>query len=125
MKIGISATYAFLAVSYIARNKDKKRIVSQTISEKYDIPLEYLRSVLVHLVRFGILRSKRGPNGGFTLLRPANKITMLDIIEATEGPLTNGTMEEFAQGDRFTSKIDKVYEQAARSLKNALKAIKL
>ena len=92
MKISRSTGYGLLAVGYIAQHKDKKIILSNTVSEKYNIPLEYLLKIMQQLVRAGVLRSKRGPRGGFSLAKSPNKITMLEIVEAVEGPLPSELM---------------------------------
>ena len=65
MKISRSTSYALLAVGYIAQHQDKKIILSQSIAKEYDIPLEYLLKILQQMVKANVLRSKRGPRGGF------------------------------------------------------------
>ena len=89
MRISRSTGYALLAVGYIARNKDKKIILSQDISKQFNIPLEYLLKILQQLVRANVLHSKTGPRGGYSLAIPANKVTMLQIIEAIDGPMVS------------------------------------
>jgi len=66
VKISRSTGYALLAVGYIAQHEDQKIILSNDIANKYDIPLEYLLKILQQLVRANVLRSKRGPRGGFS-----------------------------------------------------------
>ena len=87
MKISRSTGYALLAVGYIAQNQDRKIILSQSIAKEYDIPLEYLLKILQQMVKANVLRSKRGPRGGFSLGKPTTRISMLDVIEAVEGPM--------------------------------------
>ena len=87
MRISRSTGYALLAVGYIAKNEKDGIVLSQDVSREFDIPLEYLLKILQQLVRANILRSKRGPRGGFFLARPAESITMLEIIESVDGPL--------------------------------------
>ncbi len=65
MKMDLSVSYALLAVGYIATHQAKKNIVSAKISEECDIPREYLLKILGLLVRANVLRSERGPYGGF------------------------------------------------------------
>ena len=85
MRISRSTGYALLAVGYIAKNQKEQGIVlSQRIAKAYKIPLEYLLKILQQLVRANVLRTKRGPRGGFTLAKPPKKITMLQIVEAVE-----------------------------------------
>ena len=126
MRVSRSTGYALLAVGYIARKKDKKIILSQSISKEYDIPLEYLLKILQQLVRASVLRSKRGPRGGFSLAQPIKKITMLQIIEAVDGPMA-GQMDLFDQPikEKFTSNVERVYEKAVNQAKAVLDKAKL
>lgn len=113
MRISRSTGYALLAVGYIGRHKDKKVVLSQEISKQYDIPLEYLLKILQQLVRAHILRSKRGPHGGFSLAKPANKITALQIIEAVDGPMVNHlSLAEQTNKSKFGARADRVYDKA-------------
>ncbi len=124
MKISRSAGYGLLAVGYIAQNK--KIVLSNTISKKYNIPLEYLLKIMQQLVRVGVLRSKRGPRGGFSLAKSPSKITMLEIVEAVEGPIVSDLMmTEHAPRDKFCIKAEKVHENATAVAKRVLKSTKL
>lgn len=126
MRMNRSTGYALLAAGYIAQHKDEKIILSQLISKEYNIPLEYLLKIMQQLVRANILRSKRGPHGGFSLARPTTKITMLDIIEAVEGPMDNplGLAEQVPK-NRFGAKVERAYAQVVTQSRNAFKKIKL
>jgi Rrf2 family protein len=57
------------------------------ISESTGVPVEYLRKVLQRLSRARLVASERGRGGGFRLARPAERITLLNIVEAIEGPV--------------------------------------
>ena len=126
MRISRSTGYALLAVGYIAKHQGKKTVLSQDISNQYDIPLEYLLKILQQLVRANVLHSKRGPRGGFSLARPANKITMLEIIEAVDGPMIGQlNLAEQAGGEKFGAKAEQVYEKAVAQARNTLEKAKL
>jgi len=100
--------------------------LSQDISKKYDIPLEYLLKILQQLVRVNVLRSKRGPRGGFSLAGPAKKITMLQIIEAVDGPIINQlSLTEQAHGEKFGVRAEKVYIKAITEARNVFEKTKL
>jgi Rrf2 family protein len=118
MRISRSTGYALLALGYIAKNQDQKIILSQTISKEYDIPLEYLLKILQQMVRAGILRSKRGPRGGFSLAQTPKRITMLQIIEAVDGPMSGqqSLFEPSAKG-KFTHKVEAAYNKAINQAK--------
>ena len=79
--------YALMATGYIAEHHKEGAIEASLISKQYNIPLLYLFKVLEKLIKADILRSKRGPGGGFSLTRPAKDITILEIIEAVDGPM--------------------------------------
>ena len=73
MKISRSTGYALIAVGYIAQHYKEGAVLAQRVSEEYDIPLEYLLKILQQLVRASVLRSKRGPRGGFFLALDAER----------------------------------------------------
>lgn len=126
MRISRSTGYALLAVGYVAQNKVGKVILSQDISKKYDIPLEYLLKILQRLVRANVLHSKRGPHGGFSLARSANKITVLQIIEAVDGPMVNHlSLVEQTQRSKFSVRADKVYNKAISQARTVFENTKL
>ena len=118
MRISRSTGYALLAVAYISKPGAKGIILSQSISKAYGIPLEYLLKILQQLVRANILRSKRGPRGGFSLAKTSKKITMLEIIEAVDGPMTNQLeLVEQAPKEKFSAKAEAVYQRAINQAK--------
>ncbi len=126
MNINRSTDYALLAVGYLAKHQEKKIVLSDDISKKYNIPLEYLLKMLQQLVRANVLRSKRGPRGGFSLARPPKKINLLQIIEAVEGPMiSNLNLEENVKGEKFCKQIERTYEKAITQAKNVFKNVTL
>ncbi len=126
MRISRSTGYALLAVGYIAQRTDKKIILSQDISEKYNMPLEYLLKILQQLVRANVLRSKRGPRGGFSLAKPPHRITILEIVEAVDGPMVNQLyLAEQARGEKFSRRAEKVYEKAIAQARSVFEKTKL
>ena len=126
MRITRSTGYALLAAGYIARHQRQKTVLSQDISKQYDIPLEYLLKILQQLVRANVLRSKRGPRGGFSLAKTPNKITMLQIIEAVEGPIAGQlNLAEQAGGEKFSVRAERVYQKAVAQARAVLDKTKL
>ena len=127
MKISRSTGYALLAVGYIAKNQAEKGIIlSQDISKAYKIPLEYLLKILQQLVRANVLRSKRGPRGGFNLAKPAKKINMLQIIEAVDGPMVSQLeLVEIAGRQKYCVKTQQVYQKAINEAKKVFERAKI
>ena len=127
MRISRSTGYALLAVGYIAKNQKEQGIVlSQRIAKAYKIPLEYLLKILQQLVRANVLRSKRGPRGGFTLAKPPKKITMLQIVEAVDGPMVSQlNLKEQAPKEKFSARSEQAYEKAIAQAKAVFEKAKL
>lgn len=126
MKISRSTGYALIAVGYIAQNTDEGAVLAARISKEYGIPLEYLLKILQQLVRANVLRSKRGPRGGFFLARPAETITLLEIIEAVDGPMVSHLhLAEQTKNARFSQKMESVCRKATDEVKKIYQAAKL
>jgi Rrf2 family protein len=62
---------------------------AEQIAQAQDIPLNFLENILRDLRRAGIVESRRGQAGGYALARPADEISVADVIRAVEGPLAN------------------------------------
>lgn len=118
MKISRSTGYALVAVGYIAQNYKDGAVLAARVSKEYGIPLEYLLKILQQLVRANVLRSKRGPRGGFFLARPAETITLLEVIEAVDGPLMGHLhLSEQTNNAPFSLKMEGVCRKAAEQVK--------
>ncbi len=118
MKISRSTGYAFVAVGFIAGAGKKTPIQAATVSREYNIPLEYLLKILQQLVRVNVLRSKRGPRGGFFLARDAEDITLLNIIEAVEGPmLAQANLSQLTGNVGFSVKMEDACNTATKKLR--------
>ena len=115
-----------MAVGYIAKHQGKGVVLSQNVSREYDIPLEYLLKILQQLVRANVLRSKRGPRGGFSLAKAPNKITMLEIIEAVDGPLTGElNLTEQAGNEKYAVKAEQTYNKAISQARGVFQKTKV
>jgi Rrf2 family protein len=88
LEITRQADYALRAAVEVARLEDGERIATATIAERQKIPLPFLAKIVSQLVVRGILEATRGASGGVNLARPADMITMREIIEAIDGPIT-------------------------------------
>ena len=80
--------YAIKALTYIARNDDgTKAVMTSDIAQEQDIPRKFLEIILRDLRNNRILESKRGKDGGFRLLRPAEDISLTEIMRIIDGPI--------------------------------------
>jgi Rrf2 family transcriptional regulator, cysteine metabolism repressor len=88
MKLSTKARYGARAMVVIARNqKVGVRTRRKDICEEENIPTPYLENILTELKNRGLLRTIRGPQGGFELTRDPKDITMLEIVECLQGDL--------------------------------------
>ncbi|MCW5776769.1 MAG: Rrf2 family transcriptional regulator [Phycisphaeraceae bacterium] len=75
--------YALRAVLYLAKSGGRPH-TTQAIAEAVQVPEGYLAKVLSTLARAGVLNAQRGPSGGFSLARPPERVTMLDVVDALD-----------------------------------------
>src|SRR5690349_1646722 len=85
MRISAKADYAVRAAVELAAASDDKPVKAERIATAQDIPL----NILGELRHAGIVRSHRGAEGGFRLAKPADELTVADVIRAVEGPLAS------------------------------------
>jgi Rrf2 family protein len=84
-----SATeYAIRGLSELAARKVEGPIMLDDLVAGTGLPRDFVAKIFQKLVRAGILRSAKGRGGGFALARPQHEITVMDIVEAVEGPQT-------------------------------------
>jgi Rrf2 family transcriptional regulator, iron-sulfur cluster assembly transcription factor len=81
-----SAEYAIRSFVHLARVPDGQFAMARHIAEQEKIPVHFLAKILQELTRKGLLRSNKGPSGGFSLRVPASQIRLLDLVEALDGP---------------------------------------
>ena len=126
MKMSTTSHYGLIAAAYIAEHGDEGFVLGSRIAEEYDIPLEYLLKILQQMVRVNVLRSKKGPRGGFKLARPAKDITLLDIIGAAGGPISSHLeLAQVAKKAHFSVEMEKVCERASEKAVSILGRAKL
>jgi len=88
MQLNQATDYAFRAVMYLTRFASDNEIVSaQVIAEKEEVPMRFLLKIMRSLIKAGIVKSYRGVDGGYALAKPPEQITLLDVVEALEGPI--------------------------------------
>jgi Rrf2 family protein len=87
MRISAKADYAVRAAVELAGAAGGEPTKAERVARAQNIPLNFLENILGELRHAGIVRSHRGADGGFRLARPADQITIADVIRAVEGPL--------------------------------------
>lgn len=87
MRLSARADYALRAAIELAAASADGHVTADKLARAQQIPGKFLEAILTHLRRGGLVRSQRGPDGGFWLARPASEISLADIIRAVDGPL--------------------------------------
>ncbi|MCC7416749.1 MAG: Rrf2 family transcriptional regulator [Acidobacteria bacterium] len=88
LRLSKKADYALMAMKHLAQRSDRGSSSAREIAEHYQIPIELMAKVLQRLVRGGLLESHQGTRGGYRLAHPATQITVADVIQAIDGPVT-------------------------------------
>jgi len=107
LRLSKKADYALIAMKHLAVRGDRGTQGSSSareIAEQYDIPIELMAKVLQRLVRRCLLQSHQGTHGGYQLARGPAQISVADVIQAIDGPVTvtacttdEGQCEQFSK----------------------------
>ena len=87
MQITRQADYALRAMLFLARMDPTKRAATSQIAEMQHIPPSFLAKIISQLSIAGLIHTSRGARGGVLLARPAEQISVLEVVEAIDGPM--------------------------------------
>ena len=87
MQITRQADYAVRAVLYLSRMGNNQRAATSTVAQEQNIPPSFLAKIVSQLSIAGLLHTSRGARGGVTLARDPKEISLLEVIEAIDGPI--------------------------------------
>jgi len=88
MRVSATADYVVRAAAELAAAEEGP-IKGERLADAQDIPLQFLEHILLELKHAGIVRARRGAKGGYWLARPAEEVTIADIVRAVEGPIAH------------------------------------
>ena len=88
MRVSAKADYAVRAAAELAA-ADEGPVKGEKLADAQDIPLQFLEHILLELKHHGIVRARRGAKGGYWLAKPADEVTVAEIIRAVEGPIAH------------------------------------
>jgi Rrf2 family protein len=89
MRVSAKADYAVRAAAELAAAGDEEPVKGEKLAEAQDIPLQFLEHILLELKHAGIVRARRGAKGGYWLAKPADEVTIADVVRAVEGPIAH------------------------------------
>lgn len=99
MRLTSLADYAVVVMSAAARREGGRRLSAAELAEETGVPLPTAQKLLGRLAQTGLLKAVRGAGGGFVLARPADGITLADIVEAVEGPIAMTSCSDHERHD--------------------------
>jgi Rrf2 family protein len=125
MKLSRTVAYAVRATLQLAQLQSEGPVPCSHLASTGKMPERFLLQILRNLVTHGILRSTRGVDGGYALVRPADQISLLEVIEAIEGPY-DSTLE-LGEGltDDSQNQLRDAFQQVTTNTRQQLEAIKL
>ena len=126
MKLSRTVAYAVQATLQLAQSNSGVPVPCSHLAAKGHMPERFLLQILRHLVTHGILHSTRGVDGGYSLDRKPEEISLLDVIEAIDGPLS-AKLPTAEAGELSDSEIrlNEALEQVTAGARRQLQAVKL
>ncbi len=125
MKSTRASCYALHAVAYMAAQKHpEKPVASHHIAQARGLPERFLLKVLKPLVSARVLLSLKGPHGGFRLARSPSDISMLQILEAVDGPIRGQVAFREAKSSALNTRLEQICRQSADQVRKHLEKVK-
>jgi Rrf2 family protein len=130
MKISVRATYGILAALDIAVNGREVPVQAKAIAGRHGIPVRFLEQVLNGLKKAGLIESVRGSQGGYLLTKGPSDVSLAQIVEALDGPLTASSPRKAAprrlrSRAKLEALLGEVWEQVRQAELTILSAITL
>jgi FeS assembly SUF system regulator len=88
LRLSKKTDYALMALQYLASKGASGVVSARAIAERFNIPVELLAKILQQLAHHGLVAAHKGIHGGYQLARPAVAISVADVAEAIDGPMT-------------------------------------
>ena len=125
MKLSRTVTYALQATLQLAQEDRSEPVPCSRLAADGNMPERFLLQILRNLVTHGILRSTRGVDGGYALERAPNEISVLDVIEAIDGPMRAESNVQDGISDEFYNRLRTELGRVTSTAREQLQAIKL
>jgi Rrf2 family protein len=126
MKLTRASSYAIHALVFMANQKKNRPVASHHIAKARGIPERFLLKVLKPLVSARVLHSIKGPNGGYRLARSPSDISILEILEAVDGPIRGQPTFSREEGNgSLNRRLDQICSQAAEQVRKQLQKVRI
>ncbi len=125
MKLSRTVAYAVRATLQLAKSDSSTPVPCSQLAADGKMPERFLLQILRNLVTHGILRSTRGVDGGYSLVRSPDQVSLLEVIEAIEGPLNTGEPVTAGMSADSQNRLQDALQQVTDNSRRQLEAIKL
>jgi Rrf2 family protein len=126
MKLSRTVSYAVRATLQLAQSDPSTPVPCSKLASEGEMPERFLLQILRVLVTHGILRSTRGVDGGYALTKPADQISLLEVIEAIDGPLDSESLNWSPEpAETMEAKLQTALMQVTSTARRQLESIKL
>ena len=125
MKLSRTVAYAVRATLQLAKSDAATPVPCSQLAAEGNMPERFLLQILRSLVTHGILRSTRGVDGGYSLVRSPNEVSLLEVIEAIEGPLNTGEPLTEGMSEQSQLRLQEALRTVTDNSRRQLEAIKL
>lgn len=126
MKLTRASSYALHAVAYMADQDNNVPVASHVIAKARKIPERFLLKVLKPLVSARVLLSIKGPNGGYRLAKSAGDISLLEILEAVDGPIRGlAPLSGEKKNGPLNTRLESICKESADQIRKHLGAVKI
>ena len=125
MRVSAKTDYALRAAVELAAAPAGTPVKGERLATSQSIPLRFLENILLQLRHAGIIESRRGADGGYKLARPAEEITLADVIRAIDGPLAgvSGQRPETLDFKGRSEPLREVWVAVRASLRSVLEQV--
>jgi len=124
MKLSRTCLYALRGLNYLARYGRGGAVASDAIAEAEGLSAGFLGKAMGKLASARLLSPERGPRGGYRLARPARSITLLEVVEAVDGPV-RGEAPAVGENLRLRAELQQVRDEAAEAVRGRLGKVSL
>ena len=123
MLVSMRSDYALRALRLLGRRGGDAPMKTADIAAQAHVPEKYLEAILVSLRKAGLIRSRRGPDGGHLLARPAHLVSVAEVLASIEGPLTVGPRREDERAPSGDPAMDACLHGVWREVEQALHGV--
>ena len=125
IKFSRTVAYAIQATLQLAQSDTDSPVPCSRLASEGGMPERFLLQILRSLVTHGILQSTRGVEGGYSLLRKPDEISMLEVIEAIDGPMHSNAVAADGLNESSQDNLRTALEQITTTARSQLEQIKL